>query len=60
MTLRSVRRESAGRYKCEVLTEAPLFRTLVKSGEMGVVRECCGVVVVRGGAWWSLGGVLNN
>ncbi|XP_047736325.1 cell adhesion molecule 3 [Hyalella azteca] len=49
VTLRSVGRESAGRYKCEVLTEAPLFRTLVKSGEMGVVQLPRGPLTVTGG-----------
>ena len=39
LTLSSVGLDATGRYKCEVLTESPHFKTLVKSSVMQVVGE---------------------
>lgn len=58
--LRRVTLEADGRYKCEVLTEAPHFRTLVRSAEMQVVELPEGVPEVTGGeAEYRLGDSVN-
>ncbi|XP_071538519.1 cell adhesion molecule 2-like [Panulirus ornatus] len=60
VTLREVTLEADGRYKCEVLTEAPLFRTLVKSAAMHVVELPQGSPYVTGGELeYNLGDIVN-
>ncbi|XP_042879159.1 cell adhesion molecule 2-like isoform X1 [Penaeus japonicus] len=60
VTLREVNLDADGRYKCEVLTEAPLFRTLVKSSIMHVVELPSGVPRVTGGQnEYHLGDTVN-
>ncbi|XP_069944116.1 cell adhesion molecule 3 [Cherax quadricarinatus] len=58
--LQRVSLEAGGRYKCEVLTEAPLFRTLVKSAAMNVVELPRGSPQVTGGETeYRLGDLVN-
>nr|XP_045614859.1 cell adhesion molecule 2-like [Procambarus clarkii]XP_045614861.1 cell adhesion molecule 2-like [Procambarus clarkii] len=58
--LQKVTLEAGGRYKCEVLTEAPLFRTLVKSDVMNVVELPHGSPEVTGGEMeYRLGDLVN-
>ncbi|CAL4101267.1 unnamed protein product [Meganyctiphanes norvegica] len=58
--LRNVNLSSEGRYKCEVLTEAPHFKTLVKSGVMKVVELPRGLPQVTGSNYeYSPGDLVN-
>ncbi|XP_071520232.1 cell adhesion molecule 2-like [Panulirus ornatus] len=49
VALKGVNINTAGRYKCEVLTEAPLFKTLVRSATLTVYELPDGNPVVVGG-----------
>ncbi|XP_066945783.1 uncharacterized protein [Macrobrachium rosenbergii] len=60
VTLRELTLDAGGRYKCEVLTEAPKFRTLVKSSVMRVVELPHGGPEVTGGEHeYRLGDMVN-
>ncbi|XP_045124489.1 uncharacterized protein LOC123512273 [Portunus trituberculatus] len=60
VALSGVTLDTAGRYKCEVLTEAPLFKTLVKSSTLMVYELPDGGPKVQGGQeQYRTGEVVN-